>query len=134
MMADEELPWLADDENRWGVPVLDLRAIIPDLRSGSEDPQMAANLASLTTDDGTSFADDKPPVARTVECSLRFPIDRMLADGALFVPSQMEEKWALFVHSGRLLCVRSWRRIVLVAADIRTEGGEAVVVSVRSAA
>jgi Ankyrin repeats (many copies) len=124
---DDDLPWLDDAENRWGVPVVDLRKIVPGLTSVSEDPRMAANLASFANDDGTSFANDSPAIARTVDCALRYPIDCALADGALFVPRAMEDKWALYVHSGQLLCVRSWQRKLLVAADIRTEGGEAVV-------
>jgi hypothetical protein len=53
-------------------------------------------------------------MSRAVAATLRFPIDRMLADGVLFSPSAMEHKWAIFYHQRRILCVRSWLRWVHV--------------------
>jgi hypothetical protein len=42
----------------------------------------------------------------------------MLADGVLFVPREMEHKWALFYHRGEVICVRSWLRKVQVVAHV----------------
>jgi hypothetical protein len=33
---------------------------------------------------------------RTFPSSLIFPIDRLLVEGVLFAPRQMEQKWAIF--------------------------------------
>ena len=123
----DRLPWLESPENVWGIPVLDLRSIVGGLTSMSEDPQVAANAVSFGSDDGLGFAEDSPVVDRTVECELRFRVDRVLADGALFLPSCMEEKWALYIHRERLLCIRSWQRRVFVTAGVRVEGNEAII-------
>jgi hypothetical protein len=86
--------------------------------STSSDPQCASNAMSFGQDDGTSFIGEEPPVTRVVEGDMRFPIDRLLADGALFVPTEMEHKWALFYHRSRIICVRSWLRRVQAVARV----------------
>jgi hypothetical protein len=84
---------------------------------------LAANAVSYGHDDGLSFIDQRPPVERTVQLKLRYRVDPLLADGALFLPRAMEHKWAVFHHLGRLLFVRSWQRSVVVTASTNTEAG-----------
>lgn len=83
---------------------------------------MAANAVSFGGEDGLSFVGQEPPVARRVALSRRYRVDRLLADGALFLPTTMEHKWALFFHESRLIFVRSWRRQVLVTACVHASG------------
>jgi hypothetical protein len=128
--AEEPAPplrWLAPTENQWNVPVIDLRSVALGMLSTSRDPQMAANAMSFGRDDGTSFAREVPPVPRGVPAALRYALDGTLVDGALFVPRRMEEKWALYLHGGRVLCIRSWTRKLLVAAELKLEGDAAIV-------
>lgn len=126
-MTDElQIPWIAAD-NPWGVPVLDVRPVTLGMLSASKDPQVASNALSYGGEDGHSFAGLPPAVDRTVEASLVFAIDRVLADGVLFTPQAMEDKWAVFVIDGRITCVRSWLRKVWVTADVRQAGDTAVV-------
>jgi len=119
--------WVAADQNPFGIRVVDLAPFALEMRSTSKDPQMAANAASFSGDDGTEFVTQAPPTPRTAECELRFRISVPLLDGALFLPSVMEDKWALYLRDGRLLCVRSWTRRVLVSAGVRIDGTDAVV-------
>ena len=100
----------------WGIRVLDVRPVTLGMLSLSADPQCAANAVSFGQEDGTGFIGEEPPVPRIAGVSLRFPIDRVLADGVLFNPSTMEHKWALFHHRGQVICVRSWTRKVHVVA------------------
>jgi hypothetical protein len=110
--------WLEATGNPWGVRVLDVRPITLTMLSTSSDPQCASNAISFGRDDGTSFVGLEPPANRFVETNLRYPIDRILADGVLFVPREMEHKWALFCHHGKIICVRSWLRSVQVVARV----------------
>jgi hypothetical protein len=127
-MTDElEIPWIPAADNPWGVAVLDVRPVTLGMLSSSTDPQMASNAISYGGEDGSSFAGEPPPVERTVDAALTFAIDGALADGVLFAPSAMEDKWAMFVAEGRILFVRSWLRKVWVTADVHTEGDTAVV-------
>src|SRR5215212_1190904 len=103
-MSQAELPpvrWIAPGDNHWGVPVLDVRPVTLGTLSTSRDPQCARNALSFGQDDGLGFVGVAPPVRRQVPVGLRFRIDRTLADGALFLPSAMEHKWALYFHQGR---------------------------------
>lgn len=116
------------------MPVLDVRPITQTLLATSADSQMAANAASYGGDDGLAFVGQEPPVVRTTPLSLRYRIDPVLADGALFLPTTMEQKWAVFIHGAELLFVRSWQRRVMVTAKTRsTDDGYVDVTEARGA-
>ena len=114
-----DIAWVEAADNPWGVRVLDVRPVTHHLLSTSSDPTCATNAVSFGQEDGTVFIGELPPESRTVAASLRFPIDRFLANGVLFIPMQMEHKWALFCHGDTLICVRSWRRRVQLTATLR---------------
>ena len=63
--------------------------------SHSADPQCAENAISFTQDDGRGFIGEAPWTRRSIEAALRFPIDRMLAEGVLFAPQVIEHKWGI---------------------------------------
>ena len=114
--------WVAAADNPWGVPVLDVRPVTLQMLALSADPKCAQNAMSFGQDDGTSFIGIEPAGLVSIPVGLRFPIDRILADGALFVPSQMEHKWAIYFHREHMIFIRSWRRKVQVVARIETQG------------
>ena len=112
--------WIEAADNEWGVRVLDVRPVTLTMLSTSHDPQCASNAVSFEQDDGRSFIGEETPTTRVIETSIRFPIDRILADGVLYTPSEMEHKWALFYHRGEIICVRSWLRRVQVIAHVES--------------
>jgi len=118
-----EVRWLEPGKHPWPVPVLDVRPVTLTMLSTTSDPQMAANAASFRGDDGLEFVGQEPPDNRSTPLTLRYRIDRVLADGVLFTPTAMEHKWALFHHQNRLLVVRSWQRRVYVAATTHQSEG-----------
>src|SRR5947209_3193682 len=91
-----QVGWLSPGDNPWGVQVLDVRPVTLGMTSTSRDQQCALNAMSFGQDDGTGFVGIEPEVTRQVRVGLQFRIDRRLADGALFLPEQMEHKWALY--------------------------------------
>ena len=133
-MGDQRIPdvrWIEAADNQWGIRVLDVRSVTLGTLSYSSDPQCAANAVSFGQDDGTSFIGKSPPVPRITRAALTFPIDRMLADGVLYVPREMEHKWALFYHRREIICVRSWLRQVHVIARVELHQDHAEVTEVR---
>jgi hypothetical protein len=54
----------------------------------------------------------------------------MLPDGVCFIPREMEQKWAIFLHGGQLIAVRSWTRTVHLVADLAVSGDTATVRSI----
>jgi len=126
-----QIPWIEAADNPWGVRVLDVRPVTLTMLSASADPQCASNAVSFGQDDGTSFIGEEPPATRVAEASLTFPVDRMLADGVLFVPREMEHKWALFYHRGEVICVRSWLRKVQVVARVEQREDQVEITQVR---
>lgn len=81
------------------------------------------NAASFSNEDGRVYAGQAPPSTRSVDARLRYRLDGDIYDGVLFSPKRMEEKWALYFHGGRVICVRSWQRRVQIAADTRRADG-----------
>ena len=123
--------WIEATGNPWGVRVLDVRPVTLTMLSMSADPQCASNAMSFGQDDGTSFIGEAPPTRRIVRASLRFPIDRVLVDGVLFVPREMEHKWALFYHCRKVICVRSWSRKVQAVAHVEQRGDHIEITQIR---
>jgi len=123
--------WVMPAENPWGVPVLDVRPVTLTTMSSSSDPCCAANAISFGSDDGTGFIGRPPIVDRAVKADLHFSSERILADGVLFAPRQMEEKWALFYHRQRIICVRSWTRQVWAIAAVEPHDGYVRIASIR---
>src|SRR6185436_10388768 len=94
--------WVEAGDSPWGVRVLDMRPFVLNRLAASGDPQCALNAMSFAQDDGTSFIGQEPSGPQVIGASLRFPIDRELTDGPLFIPGAMEQKWALFHHGGEV--------------------------------
>lgn len=123
-LAGKEPSWIGADDNAFGVAVLDVRPITLGMLSTTRDPTIASNALSYGGEDGGSFTAQGPALERRVDADLRFRAPEQLVDGALFVPRAMEDKWAIFVQEGALLLVRSWRRELLLRAELRVEGAE----------
>ena len=104
--------------------LLDLRPVTQSLLATSADPQCAANALSFLHDDGSSFSAINPNSARTVQVSLRYRIAHPFADGVLFTPTCMEDKWAIFYRDGQILFVRSWTRELYAMAEVELQGEE----------
>jgi hypothetical protein len=117
-----DIAWIPADKNPWNVPVLDVRPYTTTLLSTSSDPTCATNAVSFGQDDGTGFIGQIPLVRRSIPASLHFSRDRFFADGALFLPRQMEHKWALYHHRGLILFIRSWLRKVFATARVDQRG------------
>jgi hypothetical protein len=113
-----EIPWIPADRNPWHVPVLDVRPVTQCSVSASKIRQEAVNAVSFGQDDGTGFTTHVPETTRSIPAELSYRFDRVLAAGVLFVPSTMEHRWALFYHGGRILCIRSWQRKLIVSAEV----------------
>jgi Ankyrin repeats (3 copies)/Ankyrin repeats (many copies) len=128
-----EIPWVPAESNRWKIPILDVRPVTQTFLSTSKNEDCAANALSYGRDDGRGFAKENPEIQSKIPASLAYRIDRILAPGALFVPGAMEHKWAIYFHDGRILCIRSWLRKLVVAAEVECRDGMARVVSIQGA-
>ena len=117
-----EVGWLEAAANPWHIRVLDVRPVTQHMVSTSGDPQCAVNAVSYGLDSGAGFIGAEPPVQRRISTSLPYRVDGPLEGGALFRPSAMEHKWAIFHQFGQIFFVRSWQRKVYVIADTKEHG------------
>lgn len=99
---------------KFGLDVLDVTSLTQTAVSTSRNPTNAANALSYASDDGSSFLTQTPPSPNVVDIDAIIDVDK---EGWLFVPSAMEEKWAIFKDGSRILFIRSWQRLVYVIAD-----------------
>ena len=81
-------------------------------------------------DDGRAFVEAPWPTQRRLAVSLRYPIERYLAEGILFAPQVMEHKWAIYFYEKTLLFVRAWLRRVIVTARVQVERDSALITEV----
>jgi len=127
----DSINWLEADDNSWGVRVLDVRPVTHTMLLVTGNQRLASNAVSWRADDGTNFIGEEPAVTRIVETNLWFPIDRLLAEGVLFTPDEMEHKWALFYHHGEIICVDSWLRQVRAVARVEEHDSHVEITEVR---
>jgi hypothetical protein len=66
------LNWIEASENPWGIKLLDLRPVTQGMLSTSQDPQMAANAVSYSSDDGISFINQKPESGNEITAEISF--------------------------------------------------------------
>lgn len=123
--ADTDPIPIAASDNPWGVRLLDVRPFTQTMLSTSADPRCATNAISFSHDDGLGFIGATPPNDHRLHMNLQYAVDQRVADGVLFIPQQMEHKWALFVHQQTIICVRSWTRQVQAIAHFRLQDGYA---------
>lgn len=126
---DIKIPLLAPGDNPWGIPVLDLRAATQTLRMYSTNIECAENAISYGQEDGLVFSNDTLFSEPELRVNLTYRIDRALAPGSLFLPSKMEDKWALFFHNNRLIFVRSWTRKTSIVGDLNVSVDQTVTVT-----
>ncbi len=122
-----ELSWLQPNQNPWNVELLDLRPISQTMLSTSKDPKIASNAISYNQEDGLIFLNQKPISNKSIESNLSFPIDSKLENGVLFIPSTMENKWAMYFHQNKILFIRSWLREVFVIAETTQDNDQLIV-------
>jgi hypothetical protein len=118
-----QICWIEAAENPWGVPVLDVRPVTLAWRSYTQDQKCSENALSFGHEDGRVFDGQISKTAPRIPASLKIPVDiETFFPGALFLPRCMEHKWALYFHSGRILCIRSWQRKVVAVAHTKLIG------------
>jgi len=130
---ESDVKWLDPTENRWGVPVLDLRPFVARTTVWTTEERYAANAASWGADDGRSFIGEHPPCNRETSARLAYPLRGPLADGILFSPQEMEHRWAMFLYDRRIFCIRSWTRELQLMAEIEVSGDYAIVTKITGA-
>lgn len=118
-----DVRWLADGENPWPVPVIDLRPFALSMVSTSTDEHAAKNVMSFRSEDGRGFVAQPSSQEPMLDLRLSYHCDGLLADGALFSPARMEHKWAIYHHREHVVVVRSWtREVVLTARTVVGDG------------
>ena len=122
MSATDQPPgpeWLAsgDPKNPFAFEVLDCRSIALNMMSSTRDPQVAANFLGLRHSKASDLAGERPAEPMAVSCNFSIACNGPLVDGPIFVAPEMEHKWDLFMHDGRVYARRSWTGNVVHVAD-----------------
>jgi hypothetical protein len=135
MSTDSELSvpcWLApsDAENPFGFEVIDCRSIALTMVSATPDPQVVANFFGLRRSDASEVAAKGLSETLAVDCRFAIDYDGGLVDGPIFLAPEMEHKWDIYAHGGKIYVRRSWTGIVVHVAEV--EQVEAGRLSLRS--
>lgn len=118
----DHLPTIVAEKNPFGVQLIDLRPITLQMIGSSKDPQASIHARSYGIEDGSSFSGNQPDNNRKIESTLSYKVADKLYPGSLFIPTQMEHKWAIFYDGAFIYMVRSWTREVVVRARVSQEG------------
>ncbi len=102
------LRWLAPQENPFGIEILDCRPFALRMVAVTGDPEIAARFLQLRNSFGEELRGVIPKRARAVACSLAYPYQGEIQDGALFKAREMEDKWDIYLYEGYLYFSRSW--------------------------
>jgi len=132
-MTHPFLQWLPPETNPWQIPILNVAPFTLTMISTSADPTCAENALSYTDDDGSRFARTQPRFPREQCTDLTYRITGQPASGPLFVPTIMEQKWAIFLLGDELVFVRSWLAEVRVRATVNFTDDRMQVISLNGA-
>lgn len=130
-MSNSKLKWLEGADNPWGLRVLDLSPVTLNMISTSQDPKMAKNALSYTSEDGVAFWRVAPANTTLIRTHLRVLTDKVLLPGVIFSPREMEHKWAIYFDGEYLIFVRSWLREVVVIAKATQQLNELIITQVQ---
>lgn len=130
-VSSSKLKWIESTENSWGLRVLDLRPVTLNMISTSQNPQMAKNALSYSSEDGVVFWRVAPANKTLIRTHLRVLTDKVLLPGVIFSPRDMEHKWAIYFDGDYLIFVRSWLREVVVMAKVTQQPNELVITQVQ---
>lgn len=103
--------WLAPEQNRFGVRVLDCRAFCRVMISLSSDLTVARRFVELRREGGKHLRGAAPANLRRVAYPLSYALSRRLAapkEGPLFHAATMEDKWDIVLDGEWLIFARSW--------------------------
>jgi hypothetical protein len=137
--------WLNPAENRFGIRCLDCRQFARQLVSSTGEPAVANTFAMLRGSLGEHVRGRLPVNTILIPCSLQYPLLKGAIDGPVYMASEMEEKWDVFLFDGQLYFARSWTgtlifkasaefsrrglRVTSIAADARAGGHDTHYVS-----
>jgi len=124
--------WLApsDAQNPFGLEVIDCRSVALTMVSATPDPQTVANFFGLRGSDANEVAAKDLNETLAVDCRFSIAYDGQFVDGPIFLAPEMEHKWDIYAHGGKIYVRRSWTGIVVHVAEI--EEAEAGRLSLRS--
>jgi hypothetical protein len=114
----EKVEWIASDQNRWGLRVLDCRRFVAGLEATTSDLNTAMTFARNRHLDGRDLTYSHPSQGRSVLCGLRYQIREKPHQGALFVAQTMEDKWDIFCNGDSLYFCRSWTGSLVLLAHV----------------
>jgi hypothetical protein len=126
-----KLKWIEANDNQWGTRVLDMTPVTQHMTSTSQDPKMARNAVSYSTEDGVAFWKIAPANKTLIDTHLTIVTDTVLLPGVVFSPRQMEHKWAIYFDGNYLIFVRSWLREVTVIAKTTQQRNELIITKVQ---
>ncbi len=115
--------WLSPDdpENPFPVPIVSLMGNL-ELQSMSQDQEAATMAISWRPGQQRRISPDRS--GDGIACDLRYPIDGVLPDGMLFIPSAMEDKWVIALRDETVIFARSWTGETEITADATVENSE----------
>lgn len=113
--------WLAANENRWGLVVLDCTRVAHGMHSVTTDRGTAESYAKLRGSDGAELRSSSLNPASSSDCDLHYQVGKHPRDGPVFKSRVMEEKWDIYCYDGRLYFCRSWSGKLVYRATFRCE-------------
>lgn len=122
--------WLAPQENPFGIDILDCRVYATTTLSATNSPEIAARYCKLRDSTGEELRGKRPERARSLTCSLTYPMRNKPTEGPLFKAEQMEDKWDIYFYDGHLYFRRSWTGDLVFRAHIEFEEHKATVTTV----
>lgn len=96
-----------DNENIFGLKILDIRSFTQNVLTTTKDPKIAENFAILAKSKGEQYKDQFPENHTTINCNLKYTC-RGADTGSIYRAPEMEIKWHIFYHGDFFFFVRSW--------------------------
>lgn len=124
--------WLGAKDNPVGIDILDCHTFAMTMMSTTSDERIAMRFSQLRSSLGSEMAGSSPERARSIPCSLDFPLRSPLAEGPVFKAEVMEDKWDIYLFTGHLYFCRSWTGELLFRASVTFSDNRMVVTDIET--
>lgn len=119
--------WIEAHQNPFGVRVLDCRSFCKTALCFAKDKDTAEKFLKLRNSIGENHRNQIPKNALHIRCNLRYPLEKEIPAGPVFLAKVMQDRWDIYLYDDFLYFSNGWSGELLIRAKVDFKDNEFIV-------